>query len=70
MAAQARATYAWRTERLRRDAIENDEQLAAKAQARLDELQAAASATDPAVLDSKRAIIAAALARARQQRER
>jgi Na+-translocating ferredoxin:NAD+ oxidoreductase subunit B len=69
-AAQARARYAWRTERLRRDAIENDEHLAAKAQARLDELQAASAATDPAVLDSKRAIIAAALARARQRRER
>ena len=69
-AAQARARYAWRTERLRRDAIENAEQLAAKAQARLDELQAASAATDPAVLDSKRAIIAAALARARQRRER
>jgi Na+-translocating ferredoxin:NAD+ oxidoreductase subunit B len=67
LAAEARARYAFRTERLRRDAIENDLRLAAKAQAKLDDLQAASAITDPQVLESKRAIIEAALARARQR---
>jgi electron transport complex protein RnfB len=67
--AEARARYAWHQERTRRDAIENDERLAAKAQAKLDDLQAASAITDPSVLDAKRAIIEAALARARRQRE-
>ena len=56
-------------ERLRRDQIENDERLAAKAQAKLDDLRAASAITDPQLLDSKRAIVEAALARARRQRE-
>ncbi len=67
--AQARASYAWHLERTRRDAVENDERLAAKAQAKLDDLPAASSITDPQLLESKRAIIEAALARARRQRE-
>jgi len=66
---EARARYAFRTERLRRDAIENDERLAAKAQAKLDDLRAASAITDPAMLDSKRAIVEAALERARRKRE-
>ncbi len=66
---QARAAYAWRGERLRRDAIENDERLAAKAQAKLEDLQAASAITDPAVLESKRAIVEAAIARAQRRRE-
>ena len=68
-AAQARASYAWHQERTRRDKIENDERLAAKALAKLDDLQAASAITDPALLESKRAIVEAALARARRQRE-
>jgi len=68
-AAQARERYAWHRERLRRDLVENDERLAAKAQAKLNDLQAASEITDPQLLDSKRAIIEAALARARRQRE-
>jgi len=68
-AAQARTSYAWHQQRTRRDMIENDERLAAKAQAKLDDLQAASAITDPLVLDSKRAIVEAALARARRQRE-
>jgi electron transport complex protein RnfB len=68
-AAQARARYAWHQERARRDAIDNDERLAAKAQAKLADLQAASAITDPQLLDSKRAIVEAALARARQRRE-
>jgi len=68
-AAQARERYAWHRERLQRDQIENDERLAAKAQAKLDDLRAASAITDPQLLDSKRAIVDAALARARRQRE-
>ena len=68
-AAQARTKYAWHQQRTRRDKIENDERLAAKAQAKLDDLQAASAITDTALLDSKRAIVEAALARARRQRE-
>ena len=68
-AAQARSRYAFRGERLRREAIENDQRLAAKAQAKLDDLAAASAITDPQVLASKRAIVEAALARARRQRE-
>ena len=68
-AAQARDRYAWHRERMRRDQIENDERLAAKAQAKLDDLRAASAITDPELLDSKRAIVDAALARARRQRE-
>jgi len=67
--AQARARYAWHQQRTLRDRIENDERLAVKAQAKLDDLQAASAITDPQLLDSKRAIIEAALARARRQRE-
>ena len=68
-AAQSRERYAWHRERLRRDQIENDERLAAKAQAKLDDLLAASAITDPQLLDSKRAIVEAALARARLRRE-
>jgi electron transport complex protein RnfB len=68
-AAQARARYAWHRERSRRDKIESDERLAAKAQAKLEDLQAASAIADPQLLDSKRAIVEAALARARRQRE-
>ena len=66
--AQARARYALHRERTRRDEIENDERLAAKAQAALDDMQAASKLTDPAALDSKRAIVEAALARAKARR--
>ena len=69
-AAQARARYAWRSERLHRDQIENDERLAAKAQAKLDDLASASAVADPQWLESKRAIVEAALARARRERER
>jgi len=68
-AAQARARYAWHQQRTARDKIENDERLAAKAQAKLDDLQAASAITDPQLLASKRAIVEAALARTRRQRE-
>jgi Na+-translocating ferredoxin:NAD+ oxidoreductase subunit B len=68
-ATQARARYAWHLQRTQRDSIENDERLAAKAQAKLDDLRAASAISDPGLLDSKRAIVEAALARARRRRE-
>ncbi len=67
-AAQARERHDWRAQRLQREAIENDERLAAKAQARLDDLRSASAIVDPQLLESKRAIVEAALARARRQR--
>ena len=67
-AAQARARYEFRAERLRRETIENDLRLAAKAQSKLDDLEAASAITDPKVLQSKRAIVEAALERARRRK--
>lgn len=66
---EARERYAfhrWRTERDRR---ENDERLAAKAAAKLADLPAHTRHTDPAVIERKRAVIEAALARARARRD-
>lgn len=68
-AAQARARYEWRTVRLQRDKLENDERLRHKAEAKLADLAAASRLTDPAALDRKRQVIEAALARARAQRK-
>jgi len=67
-AAQARQRYAWhrfRTERARR---EQEERLAAKAAAKLADLPAHTRLTDPAAIERKRAVIEAALARARARR--
>jgi electron transport complex protein RnfB len=68
-AAEARDRYAWHQTRTARDKIEHDERLAAKAQYKLDHLAEVSKLTDPAALDAKRAVIAAALARARAQRQ-
>jgi electron transport complex protein RnfB len=65
---EARARYAWHRERTARDQVEHDERLAAKAQYKLDHLEAESRLTDPAALAAKRAVIEAALARARAQR--
>ncbi|MED5620030.1 electron transport complex subunit RsxB [Ideonella sp. BN130291] len=65
---QARARYAFRQVRLERDKRENNERLAAKAQAKLADLAQASAITDPATLERKRSIVEAALARARAQR--
>jgi electron transport complex protein RnfB len=65
---EARARYAFhrfRTERARR---ENDERLAAKAAAKLEDLAAHSHLTDPAALERKRAVVEAALRRARARR--
>jgi Na+-translocating ferredoxin:NAD+ oxidoreductase subunit B len=65
---EARSRYAWHTERGARDKAENDERLAAKAEAKLADLAAHSSLTDPAALEAKRAIVQAALERARAAR--
>ncbi len=62
---EARERYRFRAWRLERDKRDNDERLAAKAEAKLADIAAASRLTDPAQLDSKRAIVEAALARAR-----
>lgn len=67
-AEEARARYAWHQERLARDQAEHDQRLAAKAQAKLADLPAHSALQDPAALERKRAVIEAALARARAQR--
>ena len=60
--------YTTRTERLKHEAIAHDERLTAKAQHKLDDIAAASQHTDPQVLDQKRAIIEAALERAKARR--
>ena len=65
---EARERYAfhkWRGERERRD---NDERLAAKAQAKMADLEKHSTITDPQALQRKRAVIEAALARAKAAR--
>lgn len=66
-AEEARARYTFRTVRLERDKRENDERLAAKAQAKLADLATASSITDPELLAAKRAVVDAALKRAAQR---
>jgi electron transport complex protein RnfB len=64
-ATEARERYAFHRERRERDKRENDERLAAKAEAKLADVAAASKHTDPEVLDRKRQVIEAAMARAR-----
>jgi electron transport complex protein RnfB len=64
-AEEARQRYAFHKLRGQRDKRENDERLAAKAQAKLADLQSQSLINDPALLERKRAIIAAAIARAK-----
>lgn len=66
---KARQRYDFHLLRRRRDTAENELRLEAKAQAKLADLPAHSQHTDPAVLDQKRAVIEAALARARARRE-
>lgn len=65
----ARQRYDFHVLRLQRDQAENALRLEAKAQTKLADLPAHSQHTDPAVLDRKRAVIEAALARARARRE-
>lgn len=67
-AALARERYEQRTARLERERIEHEQRLEAKARMKLADLAAHSQHTDPTVLDKKRAIIEAALARAREKR--
>lgn len=69
LATQARQRYEARQRRLVREQIEHDARLEEKARAKLADLPAHSRHTDPAVLDTKRAVIEAALARARLRRE-
>jgi ferredoxin len=64
----ARQRYAWHQTRLERNARENEDRLEAKARLKLADLAAHSKHTDPEVLDRKRQIIEAALARAEARR--
>jgi Na+-translocating ferredoxin:NAD+ oxidoreductase subunit B len=65
----ARSRYEARRQRLQREAREHDAALEAKARMKFADLQAHSLHTDPATLDKKRAVIEAALARAKAKRE-
>lgn len=67
-AGTARRRYAFHRLRVQREKQENEARLEEKAQAKLADLPAHSRHTDPAVLDKKRAVIEAALARARARR--
>ncbi|MDO8904623.1 electron transport complex subunit RsxB [Hydrogenophaga sp.] len=67
-AEQAKERYLLRQQRLEREKMENEARLEAKAQQKLADLPAHSLHTDPATLDKKRAIIEAALTRARARR--
>ena len=67
-AEEARQRYAFHRMRVERDKRENDERLAAKAAHKLADLENQTLHTDPEVIARKRAVIEAALARARAQR--
>jgi Na+-translocating ferredoxin:NAD+ oxidoreductase subunit B len=64
-AEQARQRYAFHRWRFEREQRENDERLAAQAQAKLADLQGQSSIADADTLQRKRAVIEAALARAK-----
>ena len=66
-AEEARGRYALHVLRTDRDQRENDERLADKARVKLADLAAASSLTDPAALERKRAVIEAAMKRARER---
>lgn len=65
---EARGRYAFHRLRVEREARENDERLAAKAAGKLADLTAASQLTDPEALARKRAVVEAALARARARK--
>jgi electron transport complex protein RnfB len=65
---EARQRYAFHQVRVARAQRENDERLRVKAEHKLAHLETESRHTDPAVLDRKRAVIEAALARARAKR--
>lgn len=65
LAGEARTRYDARKQRRAREEAEHAQRLQAKAEMKLADLPAHSQHTDPAVLDQKRAVIEAALARAR-----
>ena len=65
---QARDRYAFHSYRVKRDLGENDQMLEEKARMKLADLEDHSQHTDAVVLDKKRAVIEAALARARARR--
>jgi electron transport complex protein RnfB len=67
-ALEARDRYAFHRVRLERDARVNDERLAAKAASKLADLERASAITDADALARKRAVVEAALARARARK--
>jgi Na+-translocating ferredoxin:NAD+ oxidoreductase subunit B len=69
LAQQARERYAFHQFRVVRDKQENDARLAAKAAHKLADLENQSLHTDPDVLARKRAVIEAAMARARARQE-
>ena len=66
-AIDSRTRYEFRTARLARDKREQDERLAARAADKLQNLAEHSNLTDTAALDRKRAVIEAAMKRARSQ---
>jgi electron transport complex protein RnfB len=68
LADEARERYAFHRWRIERDQNENDERLAAKAEAKLADLAGHSTITDPGALAAKRAVIEAARQRARARR--
>jgi Na+-translocating ferredoxin:NAD+ oxidoreductase subunit B len=68
-AEQAKERYALRNQRLAREALEHQHHLEEKARTKLADLGAHSLHSDPAVLDTKRQVIEAALERARLKRE-
>ena len=67
-ASQAQTRYEFNSARRQREALENEHRLEEKAQLKLSDLAQHSQHTDPGVLDKKRAVIEAALARARAKR--
>ena len=68
-AAHALSRHTQRSQRLAREEVAQAQRLQAKAELKLADLAAQSQHTDPVVLDQKRAIIEAALARARAKRQ-
>ena len=64
---EAKDRYAFHRQRTERDKRENDQRLAAKAAAKLADLEGHTRLTDPEAIARKRAVVEAALARARER---
>lgn len=65
----ARQRHAFHRLRIERDRAEQDERLAAKAAAKLADMEASSRLTDAAALERKRAVVEAAVQRARARRQ-